>query len=179
MASFVDNETADLTLKSLFSKSPYEVLAVAAESRLFEEPGGEFVVLDLLDVLLSESSSPLNRKTANHGPVASRGLGVVIVVPQFNFCVSGVSHLGWEVGWGLKTGGKVRRGIDQKDTTKHLRRDSDDAAAAAAAASKSSTLQLVFFVNVPNRPIIQRLLSASSKRRQERNVQFRRVLLSA
>lgn len=128
---------------------------MAAESRLFEEPGGEFVVLDLVDVLLSESASPLNRKPANHGPVAARGgLGVVTVVRQFNFCVSSVSHLGGGGGRGLKTGGKVRRGIDQKETTKDLRRDSDVvAAAAAAAASKFSTLQTVFFVNGRNQRI--------------------------
>ena len=36
--------------------SPDEVGAVAAESRLLEEPGYEFVVLDFVDVFLPQST---------------------------------------------------------------------------------------------------------------------------
>lgn len=58
MASLVDHKTANLALESLFSKPPDEVRAVAAESRLLEEPGYEFMVLDLVDVLLPQGAFP-------------------------------------------------------------------------------------------------------------------------
>ena len=38
---------------------PDEVLAVAAEGRVFEEPRDELVVLDLVDVLLLQGALPL------------------------------------------------------------------------------------------------------------------------
>lgn len=55
MAPLVNHKAANLALKSLFSKPPDEVGAVAAEGGLLEEAGDEFVVPHLVDVLLPES----------------------------------------------------------------------------------------------------------------------------
>lgn len=56
MASFVDDEGANLTLKALLAESPDEVLAVRAERGLLEEARNEAMILDIIDVLLLERS---------------------------------------------------------------------------------------------------------------------------
>lgn len=58
MTSLVNDETTYLALISLFSEAPYEVLAVAAEGGLLEEPWHEAVILDHIDILLLESALP-------------------------------------------------------------------------------------------------------------------------
>jgi len=55
------------------SHSPDEVLAVAAESRLFEESSGELVVADLDHVLESQSASTL---------VPRRHAGTVVAISR-------------------------------------------------------------------------------------------------
>ena len=47
-----------LALKALFAEPPDEVLAVAAERRLFEESGQEFMTLHSEHILLFERSLP-------------------------------------------------------------------------------------------------------------------------
>lgn len=56
MASFVDDEGANLTLKALLAESPNEILAVRAERGLLEETRNETMILDIIDVLLLERS---------------------------------------------------------------------------------------------------------------------------
>ena len=46
-------------MKTFNGDLPDEVLAVAAEGRVFEEPRDELVVLDLVDVLLLQGAVPL------------------------------------------------------------------------------------------------------------------------
>ena len=57
VAAFVYRERADLTLKALFAKAPYEVFAVRAEGGLFEEAGAEFVVFYFEDIFLSDGTA--------------------------------------------------------------------------------------------------------------------------
>lgn len=56
VASFVYNETADLTLVSLLPEAPYKVLAMTAERWLFEETRHETVILDHVDILFLQGS---------------------------------------------------------------------------------------------------------------------------
>jgi hypothetical protein len=58
VTSFVNDETTDLALISLFPEAPYEVLAVAAESGLLEESRHKAVILDHVDILLLEGAFP-------------------------------------------------------------------------------------------------------------------------
>jgi len=63
MTSLMYHKTANLTLESLLSESPDEIFAVAAERRLFKAPRYKLVILDEVDVLLSQSTSTLNQHT--------------------------------------------------------------------------------------------------------------------
>jgi len=58
MTALMYNKTANLALISLFSKSPNEILAVAAECRLLEEACNKLVILDVEYSLLSQRPSP-------------------------------------------------------------------------------------------------------------------------
>jgi len=52
VTSFVHDKTAYLALKSLFSKTPNKVLAMATESRLLKKSWYKFMIFDVIDVLL-------------------------------------------------------------------------------------------------------------------------------
>lgn len=56
VASFVNNETAYLTLVALLPETPNKILAVAAEGGLLEESRHEAVILDHVNVLLFQST---------------------------------------------------------------------------------------------------------------------------
>lgn len=82
MTTLVNDETAHLALVSLFAEPPDEVLAVATERRVLEEPRDELVVLDLADVLLLERAlahAGLQRGAAAVADgVTAFGLGIVL-----------------------------------------------------------------------------------------------------
>lgn len=56
MASFVDDEGTNLTLKTLLAKSPNKILAVRAKRGLLEEARDEAMIFDIIDVLLLQRS---------------------------------------------------------------------------------------------------------------------------
>lgn len=58
VASFVDDERADLALKALSPEAPNKVLAVAAKGRLLEESRYELVLFDFDHELLAKSTAP-------------------------------------------------------------------------------------------------------------------------
>lgn len=58
-------------------RSPYEVLAVAAEGGLLEEPWHEAVILDHVDIFLLESSLPAPQLLGESGVVVAGPEGVL------------------------------------------------------------------------------------------------------
>ncbi|KFM75653.1 hypothetical protein X975_17358, partial [Stegodyphus mimosarum] len=58
MAPFMNHETTNLALVSLFSKTPDEIFAVAAERRLFEKSRNETMIFDANDIFLFQGPFP-------------------------------------------------------------------------------------------------------------------------
>lgn len=58
MAPLMYHKTAHLALKSLLSKSPDEVRAVAAEGRLLEKSCDKFMIFNFMNIFLTQSTFP-------------------------------------------------------------------------------------------------------------------------
>lgn len=91
MTAFMDHETTHLTLETLLPEPPDEVRAVAAERGLLEEARDELVVLDLVHVLLAQSSlareAPRGPALPPLGSPGARALSVaaaLLAVSHFN-----------------------------------------------------------------------------------------------
>lgn len=85
VTSLVNDETTDLALISLLSKSPYEVLAMAAECRLFEKAWHKAMIFNHIHIFLLESSFPTPEFLGKSSVCITRAKRILARVIRFYF----------------------------------------------------------------------------------------------